>query len=87
MILCQRVNRICKHQQSKREGQMRIWEGWSDEKAEHDSGSGLFYARSKKEIMRTIKLHDWHLERCSYRLLEVQPNKDGIIKILNQSHN
>ena len=66
---------------------MRIWEGFSDEKAEHDSGSGLFYARSKKQIIRTIKQNDWQLERCSYRLLEVKPNKDGIIKILNQSHN
>ena len=64
---------------------MKIWRVLSDTKAEHDAGGGGFYARSKKEILKAIKENEWDMEGCHISVIEVEPNKDGIIRALNRS--
>ena len=64
---------------------MKIWQVISDCKAEHDAGRGGFYARSKKEIMKAIKENEWDMEGCYISVIDVEPNKDGIIQALNNS--
>ena len=64
---------------------MRIWQVVSDEKAEVDAGGGRFYARSKKALMQAIRENEWNLEQCTIYSIEVEPNKDSIIRALNNS--
>ena len=64
---------------------MKIWQVQSDCKAEYDAGRGGFYARSKKEILKAIKENEWDMEGCHISVIEVEPNKDSIIKALNRS--
>ena len=64
---------------------MKIWQVQSDCKAGIDAGRGGFYARSKKEIMKAIKENKWDIEGCYISVIDVEPNKDGIIQALNRS--
>ena len=64
---------------------MKIWQVISGCKAHYDAGRGGYYARSKKEILKAIKENEWEIESCHISVIDVEPNKNGIIQALNRS--